>query len=75
MSLKESKRLSVSVSNPNNQDCWVRFYPAALDNDKKGVLVVKNSSKEVMPPDNIYVGEISIIMDAGGNKTITGQEI
>lgn len=57
-----------SISNNNNQDMWLKLQSAATDNDKKGILVPKDSYWE-MNTDNLYTGEISAIM-ASGNKTV-----
>lgn len=62
-------RVALIVSNNSNKDCWIRFYEASLDNLKKGILLRKESVWS-MPNDNIYTGEVSVIMANGGNNTI-----
>jgi len=71
--IKTSQRLSIVVSNNNNQGCWARLYPAATDNFKVGVFIAPNTSKEVVKPESDYTGEVSVIMESGGSKTIIGQ--
>lgn len=68
-------RIGLIVSNDSNQELWIRYYPAADDNDQKGIFLENNRSGHwEMPTDNIYTGEVSVIMDSGGTKTISFTE-
>lgn len=65
------ERIGLIVSHPGTQELWIRFYPAAQDNDQTGIYLENNGERTwQMTPDNIYTGEVSVIMDGGGNKTI-----
>lgn len=71
---QNSRRLSITVSNANNQGCWVRKYAAGLDNLKVGIYIPPLGARQIMQPDNIFIGEISVIMASGGSKTIIAEE-
>lgn len=58
-------RISVLITNPNNQAFWVRERPAASDNLKDGEGVLPAGKYRTIP-DNIYTGEISVIFETGG---------
>lgn len=53
-----------AVSNNSTKDVWLKLQAAAVDDDKKGIFMPKGSYWE-MPPDNVYIGEISAIADNG----------
>ncbi len=61
------------VSGATNVIAHVRLYPAAIDNIKKGVTLIRNTMGNInqfiplwrMPIDNIYTGEISAIAELG----------
>lgn len=58
-------RTVMVISNPENHNIWIKFQPAATDNDKKGIWFPKSSTGNVIPPDNSYTGEISAIAVTG----------
>ena len=60
----------VWVTNTGLRACWVRKYPAATDNNKTGVRLAPGDSKQVVMNSEVYYGEISAIMQAGGTATI-----
>lgn len=66
----EQPRITVWVYNDGGQDLFVRFYPAATDNTEKGLLVQAGEMAQVMNGSDIYTGEISGIMRAGGAKDV-----
>jgi len=69
------KRLSLVVTNNSNQLLWVREFPAATTPTlKEPIRIEPNSSREIMMPDNPYTGEVSAIMNNGGNKTVPFSE-
>lgn len=51
------------VSNPSNENIWIKLQAAAVDNDKKGIYIPRGGYWE-MTPDNIYTGEISAIAES-----------
>lgn len=61
-----------------DKDVFIRLYPAALDNSKRGILLARRSSSNdaffwpiwQMPTDSIYTGEISAILGAGSAITL-----
>ncbi len=55
-------RIYFTFNNPSNKNVWLKLQAASVDNDKKGIFVEKGDPW-VMPPDNIYDGEISAIAD------------
>jgi hypothetical protein len=67
------KRIGLIISNRNNQDLWVRFYPVGVDNDQRGFVVYGDTTWEMNPEDK-YTGEVSVIMNNGGTKTINYTE-
>ena len=62
--------IKVLITNRGNRDLWVRFYPAATDNVKRGFTVKAGSSLVVLEGSDIYTGEISAIMDSGGARDV-----
>lgn len=62
-------RVYFLVSNPSEEDVWIKFQAASVDNDKKGIFIGRRSTEIILLPDNIYIGEISAIA-AEGNPTI-----
>lgn len=64
-----SMRTKVVISNPHNQALWVRYYAATVDNNKQGIYVAPEKNWEMQPEDK-YLGEISVIMNNGGTKSI-----
>lgn len=69
------RRIEVIVSNSSNQACWVRLQTAATDNVGRDIFIIPGISKVITGNDNVYTGEISVIMNVGGTKTIHGVEI
>ena len=66
--------LSVSIDCGIGDTCaFIRLYPAATDNDKKGDIIQRVTSSNdslflarwQMTPDNTFTGEISALCDAG----------
>lgn len=60
-------RIVFVLSNPSGKQIWLKFQPAADDDDKKGISLFGRSVYE-MPTDNIYTGEISAISDTGSTE-------
>lgn len=56
-----------------NVDVFIRYYPAATDNNQAGYLIARRTANNdafffpnhEMPVDNIYTGEISAITASG----------
>ena len=69
----------ISVDNPtrtfiridnnfSDKACWIKFQPAATDNDKKGIFLnekEKGQTVFTMQSSTLYTGEISAIADSG----------
>lgn len=73
LSVENSERTYLEISNSGNKTLWVKFQKASIDNDKKGILL-KGDSVWRMPENDKYKGEISGIMDSGPSATISIQE-
>ena len=63
------KTMRVSMTNDGNQDVFLKFQAASLDNNKQSIILHKGTSTDVVLAPNIFVGEISAIARAG-NTTI-----
>lgn len=61
---EKDKMIFFAISNNSTKDVWLKLQAAAVDDDKKGIFMPKGSYWE-MPPDNVYIGEISAIADNG----------
>ena len=61
----EVPRIKVIIYNSGKRTLWVKFQPAATDNDKKGIPIQAGETKVVMEGSDIYTGEISAIYDSG----------
>lgn len=61
--------IRVVISNEGNQDTFIKFQAASVDNDKKGFILHKGVTTDVLTAPNMYVGELSAI-NATGNTTI-----
>lgn len=66
------KRTFIHIdSNDSNNSCWIKFQPAATDDDKKGIFFSKSNSPGpgsttfTMKEGTVYTGEISAISDTG----------
>lgn len=49
-------------------DAWVKLQAASVDNDQKGIFIMKSEDGDnfwEMPSGSIYTGEICMIADAG----------
>jgi len=68
-----SDRMGLTIFNEGAGSVWIKFQAATVDNDKKGILIRRNSIYE-MPTDNMYTGEVSGIADAA-NGTVFPTEI
>lgn len=66
----EPPRIKVVVYNSGNRNLWVRFYPAADDNLKRGIVVKPGENSTIMQGSDIYTGGISGIMDSGGARDV-----
>lgn len=68
-------RTGLIVSNDSNNELWIRYYPASVDNIQQGILLENGRAGHwEMPTDNIYTGEVSIIRDGGGNSSFSYTE-
>ncbi len=63
-------RIKVIIHNDGVRDLWVRFYPAATDNIKKGFIVPGGETETVLDGSDIYTGEISAIVDSGAGSNV-----
>lgn len=54
-------RMLIAI-NVQSKDTWIKFQPAAMDNDKKGILLQKGETL-ILEVENMYFGEISAIAD------------
>jgi len=61
---ENKRRIFFAISSPDNKDIWLKFQPAATDDDEKGIFIPRGGYWE-MPTDNIYTGEISAIAVSG----------
>ena len=52
------------VSNQSNRDVYIKLQAASVDNIKEGEFLPRGSVW-TMPEDQLYIGEISAIADAG----------
>ena len=62
-------RFFFAISVPDERGVWLKFQAASVDDDKKGIFVPAHSYWE-MTTDNIYTGEISVIVDTGDDVSI-----
>lgn len=60
---QQSQRLLIEIS-VRGMDTWIRKYPAARDNIKKGKFVNRNTSYTITA-DGMHTGEISAITEVG----------
>ena len=61
--------ITLILTNDGNQDAFIKFQAASVDNDKRGFILYKGTASTVILSPNIYVGEISAIA-RNGNTTI-----
>lgn len=61
----DQPRIKVIVHNDGVLRVWIKFQPAAADNDIKGLAIAANSFETVLAGSDIYTGEISAIAEAG----------
>ncbi len=54
-------RMLIAI-NVQNKDTWIKLQPAAMDNDKKGILLQRGETL-ILEVENMYFGEISAIAD------------
>lgn len=64
VTVANSKRMNFTLSNASNQQIWVKLQAASVDDDKKGIAILRGGFYE-MPTDNIYTGEVSAIAENG----------
>lgn len=64
LTVSNTSRTYFIFNNPSNKDVWLKLQAASVDDDKKGIFVERGDSW-IMPPDNIYNGEISAIANVG----------
>lgn len=69
------KRIFFHVDNNNSANAfWVRLYPAAQDDLKRGIFISGKIGARpfwTMPPDEKYLGEISAIADTDSPVAFT----
>lgn len=53
----------------SSQGVWIRFKPAAADNNKDGIFIDKNNPHEMKHV--VYTGEVSAIADSGNNVPLS----
>lgn len=75
LAVENPKRIFFHSNNSDsNQGYWIRLYPAAQDNLKRGIFVSgRNGPKPwwEMKSDNLYTGEISAVADVGTPNACT----
>ena len=63
------QRIFFHVNNNSSlQAAWIKLQAASVDDDKKGIILLKRlepNGRWEMPSENIYTGEISAIADNG----------
>lgn len=64
-------RLHCIISNTSNKHIRLKFQAAVTDDLIEGPLVLSGTSWE-MPTDNVYIGEISAILDSGAGTADIG---
>lgn len=64
-----NQTITVILTNDGNQDAFIKFQAASVDNDERGFILYKGTASTVILHPNIYVGEISAIAK-NGNTTI-----
>jgi len=69
IAVTNERRLFFHVDNNfSDKAAWVRLYPAAQDNIKRGIFINGKEQGRTdweMPPGSIYTGEISAIAEEG----------
>lgn len=65
----DNQRTYLEISNPSNQDVWIKLQAASVDNIKTGILLPP-SERWRMGDNDKYTGEVSAIMNIGGSKDI-----
>lgn len=67
---EDPPRITVWCHNAGNQALWVKFQLASVDNLKEGIKLQPDESRIIMNSSDIYTGEISGIMNAGGFRNV-----
>lgn len=57
--------IRVIMTNRGNQDAWIKFQGVSVDNDKKGVILYKGTSTDVIVAPAVYAGDICAMTEAG----------
>jgi len=60
--------ISVILTNDGNQDAFIKFQAASVDNDDRGFILYKGTASTVILSPNLYVGEISAIAKLGSTE-------
>jgi len=60
----------VTITNNGNKSLWVRNYPAADDNLKRGERVAPGANLPIIRNSEVYIGEISAIFQSGSAKDV-----
>lgn len=63
--------IRVIMTNSGNQDAFIKLQAASVDNLKKGFILYKNSTADILLSPNMYTGEISAITKANITKIYT----
>jgi len=66
----EPDHVSVEVYNESQFPLWVRKRAAFVDNEKTGIQVGPNETKDIVKNSAVYRGEYSAILDSGPDKQI-----
>lgn len=61
---------SIWIYNSGNQELWIKFQAASVDNDKKGILLMPGETRCILEFPRNYTGEISGIMDSGAARDV-----
>lgn len=71
---EDEDRTYLEISNPSNQDVWIKLQAASVDDNKTGIHLPAGERWRMGDNDK-YTGEVSAIMDVGGSKLIHTTEM
>ena len=64
IAVANANRTAITISNIGPNAVWIKEQAASVDNDKKGVKLLKNGTAWNLP-DTFHTGEYSAIADVG----------
>ena len=65
-------RIKLDLYNNAETPVWIRKKAALIDNEKTGIQVLPNETKNIFNSESTYRGEVSAILDSGPDSTISG---